>query len=71
MKGSEIDNFEIFVSEKQKQFPDFEPGQIEFLCKMYGTEIDVVIQLAQKHKLTGIIDFDGEMEAQVVYAVSK
>jgi glycerol-3-phosphate dehydrogenase len=36
---------------------------------MYGTEIDSVLQSAKEHQLTGILDDDGELEAQVVFAI--
>lgn len=67
--GSEIENLEKFVSEKQKQYIGFEPEQIAFLCKMYGTEIDSVLRLAKELQLTGILDEDGELETQVVFAI--
>ena len=69
LKGSEIRNFKDFVKEKQEQFSGFDNEQMEFLCKMYGTEIDLVLDLAEKEKLAGKLDEDGEIEAQVAYAI--
>jgi glycerol-3-phosphate dehydrogenase len=69
LQGSEIENFESFISEKKKQYTGFEPEQVAFLCKMYGTEIDSVLKLAEAQQLTGKLDDDGELEAQVVYAI--
>jgi len=64
-----IENFDDFVAAKQKKYGGFEPAQVAFLCKMYGTEIDSILNLAETEQLTGKLDADGELEAQVVYAI--
>ena len=69
LKNCAIENFEDFVSSKQKQFDAFKPNQVAFLCKMYGTEVDSILKLAKEEKLTGKPDADGELEAQVIYAI--
>ncbi len=69
LKGSEIKNFDRFVSEMNTKYVEFEKAQIEFLCKMYGTETDAVIALTNDGKYSAKLDADGEIEAQVVYAV--
>jgi len=71
LRNCAIENFEDFVATKKKQFAGFAPAQVEFLCKMYGTEIDSVLKLAEKYQLTEKLDNDGEMEAQVDYAIQQ
>ena len=69
LKHCEIENFEKFVAVKQKQYDGFEPDQVAFLCKMYGTEVDSILNLAEEENLTMKLHADGELEAQVVYAI--
>lgn len=69
LKNCAFENFEKFIAAKQKQYTGFEPAQVVFLCKMYGTEVDSILNLAEEKKFTGKLDADGELEAQVVYAI--
>lgn len=69
LKGSEIENFLEFVTEKQILFPEFEPHQIEFLCKMYGTDVDAVLKLVEEKQFRQKLNSDGEIGAQIVYAL--
>jgi glycerol-3-phosphate dehydrogenase len=68
--GSEIKNFKEFLKNKQKQYPNFKPEQIEFLVKSYGTEIDKLFSLMNENPdLKLVLNNDGENLAQVVYAI--
>ena len=68
--GSEIDNLATFIKEKQNQYQDFTPTQIEYLVKSYGREIDAVMQLTTQNKAwQKPITSDGENLGQIVYAI--
>ena len=70
LSGCEIDNLKSYISEKQKMYPFLEKPQVEFLVKMYGTEIDQVIKIAgEDEALKKPLNADGEIAAQVVYAI--
>ncbi|QGY47330.1 FAD-dependent oxidoreductase [Maribellus comscasis] len=69
LKGSDIENFQRFVDVKTEENPEFKGEQIDFLCKMYGTELDSVLRLAKEDGLSISLNADGEIEAQVVYAI--
>ncbi len=65
-----IDNFEEFVAQKQKQYSEFLPEQIEFLAKSYGTEIDEIFSITDKHEnCKEVLNADGENLAQVQFAI--
>ncbi|MDX1285647.1 MAG: glycerol-3-phosphate dehydrogenase C-terminal domain-containing protein, partial [Draconibacterium sp.] len=49
--------------------PDFGKCQVETLAKMYGTEMGDVLELAEKENLNQKLNRDGEIEAQVIYAI--
>jgi glycerol-3-phosphate dehydrogenase len=70
LTGCEIDNFESFVKQKQKQYPQLQPEQIEYLVKSYGTEIDEIFTIAKENLLyQKSLNPDGENLALVVYAI--
>ena len=67
---SGIKNFNRFIEEKQKQYPDFDPEQVEYLVKSYGTEIDKILSVKDVNKeLLEPLNKDGENLAQVLYAI--
>ena len=66
----EIENFHDFVVEKQKQYPNLLPEQIEYLAKSFGTEIDEVFEIAKENPpYEKPLNTDGENLAQVVFAI--
>ncbi|NQU87348.1 MAG: glycerol-3-phosphate dehydrogenase/oxidase [Mariniphaga sp.] len=68
--GSDIKNIQSFITEKQKQYSAFDKKQIEFLVKMYGTEIDTLLKIAEEDKiLKKPLNGDGEIAAQVVFGI--
>lgn len=70
LKGSEIDNFQDFVLEKQKQYAEFLPERIEYLAKSYGTEIDKLFEIILENPAyKEALNTDGENLAQVVFAI--
>ncbi len=68
--GCEIKDIKIFVDSIKKENSDFKNTTVEYLGRNYGTEFDKVLTLArQDKKLAEIVNSDGEILAQVVYAV--
>jgi len=66
----EIDNSLDFIAEKQKQYCDFLPEQIEYLSKCYGTEIDELFSIIQEDEsYKKALNKDGENLAQVIFAI--
>jgi len=70
--ASNIGNFREFVKEKQKQYPEFLPEQIEYLTNSYGTEIDELFSIINENEnFSEILNADGENLAQVQFAIRK
>ena len=70
LSTSSIKNFNKFIEEKQKQYLDFLPKQIEYLVRSYGTEIDNIFSVTGVNKeLLEPLNEDGENLAQVLFAI--
>jgi glycerol-3-phosphate dehydrogenase len=68
--GCEIEDIEKFIDSIKKENGDFKNTTVEYLGRNYGTEYDKVLKLARQDKrLAEIVNDDGELLAQVVYAV--
>ncbi len=68
--GCEIKNISDFISEKKKKYSEYNPDNIEYLAKSYGTEIDSIMTIAANNKeLKQILNKDGELLAQVQFAI--
>lgn len=66
----DINNFKEFVVEKQKQYPQFQPEQIEYLAKCYGKEIDELFAVSSESETCKEpLNADGENLAQVRFAI--
>jgi glycerol-3-phosphate dehydrogenase len=60
-------NFMLDIKHKNK---DFDAATLEYLGKNYGTEFEPVLEIARHDQsLTGMLNDDGEILAQAVYAV--
>ncbi len=65
-----IDNFQDFIEKKQKEYPEFQPEQIEYLAKSYGTEIDDLFSIIRENEtFKEALNKDGENLAQVQFAI--
>jgi glycerol-3-phosphate dehydrogenase len=72
LAGSEIEDIEAFVQYCITLYDNYDKRQVEYLAKIYGTEIDNIMNLAAKDKkLSEKLNADGEIPAQVVYAVNE
>ena len=69
LHGCAINNFPNFVIQKQQEYPELGKCQVEFLAKMYGTELDVLLEIAHNENLNQKLNSDGEIEAQVIFAI--
>jgi len=68
--GCEIEDIEKFIYSIKKENPDFKNTTVEYLGRNYGTEYDNVLKLARQDKrLAKIVTNDGEILAEVVYAI--
>ncbi len=72
LAGSEIADIEGWVSEMKRKFSQFPEKTIDYLSRIYGTEFEAVMDIAAKKKeWAEPLNGDGEMLAQVVYAIRK
>ena len=70
LAGCEIRDMEIFIKQAKVTYTEFPEHTIDYLARMYGTELPKVMSLAQKDKqYAASLNADGEMSAQVVYAI--
>lgn len=68
--GCDIADIEKFISDIKKENSDFNSTTVEYLGRNYGTEYDKVLKLARHDaRLAEILNDDGEILAQVVYAI--
>jgi len=72
LAGSEIEDIEAFVQYCISLYDKFDKRHVEYLARIYGTEIDNIMNLAARDKkLSEILNNDGEILAQVAYAVNE
>jgi glycerol-3-phosphate dehydrogenase len=70
LSGCEIPDMEAFVADCKKRYPALREHQIDYLSRNYGAEIDALMEMAAgKPELTRPLNRDGEMAAQVLYAI--
>jgi glycerol-3-phosphate dehydrogenase len=67
LPGGWIDNFENFVSNNQRDFPDIAIGH---LARLYGNKLSKLLDLAQQRpELQETLSSSGDIGAQVIYAI--
>ena len=69
LEGCALENTKDFILQQQLNYPEYGKCQLEYLAKMYGTEIKELLELAEKENLKTRLNSDGELEAQVIYAI--
>ena len=68
--GCEIEDIEKFIGDIKQENSDFTTTTVEYLGRNYGTEYDRVLTLARKDsRLAEVVNDDGEILAQVIYAI--
>lgn len=61
---------EIFIKQAKVTYTEFPEDTVDYLARMYGTELPKVMALGQKDKQYAVpLNADGEMSAQAVYAI--
>lgn len=70
LAGCEIRDLETFIAEAKTTYSDLPETTVDLLAHLYGTELPAVMDLARRDRqYTEPLDADGEMLAQVIYAV--
>ncbi len=70
LSGCEIRDMKQFMIRQHLNYVDFDRKTIEYVSRNYGTDSKVVFQIARDdRKLAGVVSHDGEILAEVVYAV--
>jgi len=66
----EIPDMEAFIEKAKTDYKDFPTHTVDYLARMYGTALPKVMDIARrKNQLKVPLDADGEILAQVMYAV--
>jgi len=70
LSGCAIPDMNIFMQTIKKDNKDFADHTLEYLSCNYGTELDAILKLAREDAaLAVVVNADGEILAQVTYAV--
>jgi glycerol-3-phosphate dehydrogenase len=70
LSGCEISDMDAFVSQAKSTYREYPETTVDYLARLYGTELEAVMQLARSNRrLAEPYNPDGEMGAQVLYAV--
>lgn len=70
LAGCEIKDLDAFLSRVQEENNNFSKSTMDYLGRNYGTEYEEIIKMAGADKaLAETLNEDGEMMAEVVYAV--
>ncbi|PKA14673.1 glycerol-3-phosphate dehydrogenase/oxidase [Leptospira haakeii] len=70
LKGCEIQNIESYLENAKSSYPNISKNTIEYLVRHYGTEYGAILELANSsQQLSEVLDEDGELAAQVLYAI--
>ncbi|EMK01632.1 MULTISPECIES: glycerol-3-phosphate dehydrogenase/oxidase [unclassified Leptospira] len=70
LKGCEIPDIQSYLEKAKTSHPDFPKNTIEYLVRHYGTEYESILELADSSgQLSEVLDEDGELAAQVLYAI--
>lgn len=70
LSGCEIRDMNEFMKKQHLQYSDFKPETVEYISRNYGTESAQVFEIARSNpKWSKVITADGELLAEVVYAI--
>ncbi|HOP63548.1 MAG TPA: glycerol-3-phosphate dehydrogenase/oxidase [Spirochaetota bacterium] len=70
LAGSEIEDIEAYISYCKELYESFNNDHIDYLARIYGTELSAVIDIASENKkFSEPLNSDGELLAQVIYAI--
>ncbi len=72
LAGSEIDDMEGWVAQIKRKYNDYPERTVDYLARIYGTEFEALMDIAAKQKeWAEPLNADGEMLAQVIYAIRR
>ncbi len=70
LAGSEIPDMEGWVADMKQKYSSFPETTVDYLARIYGTELDVLMAIAaEKKEWAQPLNEDGEMPAQVIYGI--
>jgi glycerol-3-phosphate dehydrogenase len=70
LAGCEIPDIDAFVASAKAANGDFNESTVDYLSRIYGTEFNELMKIARSdQKYASPLNDDGEMPAQVVYAI--
>jgi glycerol-3-phosphate dehydrogenase len=70
LSGCEIRDMKQFMIKQHLNYTDFSRQTIEYVSRNYGTDSEVVFQIARDNpKYAKVISHDGEILAEIVYAI--
>ena len=70
LAGCEIKDIDAFIYSAKTANSDFNQSSIDYLARIYGTEFNNVMEIARSdNKYAAPLNADGEMPAQVLYAI--
>ncbi len=70
LAGCEIPDISAFVAQAKADYPDFAPASVDYLARIYGTELSQVMEIARSDsQYAAPLNQDGEMTAQVLFAI--
>jgi glycerol-3-phosphate dehydrogenase len=72
LAGCEIPDIDAFVASAKVSNSDFSKPAMDYLSRIYGTEFNNVMEIARSDEKYAVpLNSDGEMPAQVVYAIKQ
>jgi glycerol-3-phosphate dehydrogenase len=72
LAGCEIPDIDAFVATAKASNDDFSKPAVDYLSRIYGTEFNNVMEIARSDKKYAVpLNADGEMLAQVIYAIKQ
>jgi glycerol-3-phosphate dehydrogenase len=70
LAGCEIPDMNAFVAAAKASHNDLPEQSVDYLSRIYGTEFSQVMEIARREKQSALpLNMDGEMPAQVLYAI--
>jgi glycerol-3-phosphate dehydrogenase len=70
LASCEIRDLNRFLAETKSAHRDFPEATVDYLARLYGTELPAVMEIARSGKQYAVaLDTDGEISAQVLYAI--
>ncbi|MGQ9843165.1 MAG: glycerol-3-phosphate dehydrogenase/oxidase [Spirochaetota bacterium] len=70
LAGCHIKDLKAYFNTVYASYPSFKKNTLEVCAKYYGSEVDALMRIAQSNKkYREIVTHDGEMLAEVIYAI--